>query len=282
MKMYLLILLAVAVVVSVVACTSKKKPDVQIKDSAPKYLVIYYSQTGVTKAVAEEIQKKLGADIDSIEVSVPYDGSYQETIDRCLKEMNDGITPKVKSVKANLSAYDVVFLGYPIWFGTYALPIAGLVKDYDFSGKLIVPFCTFGSGGLESSVSDLRKALPNAKIMEGYGVRSTRLASAPKEIDRFLKENQFIDGEVEKLAEYSVQQPVTDEEKAIFDAACGNYQFPLGTPETVGKRATADGTDYKFVAKGKNINGEETSLTIYVTVGNEPDATPEFTRVARK
>lgn len=281
MKKYLFVLVAMLVIVSVVACSSKKKSDAQESKPEPKYLILYYSQTGVTKAVAEEIQKKTGADIESIELEEPYDGDYKQTVERGLKEMESGVTPKVKPIKANLDDYDVIFLGYPIWYGTYALPVAGLVKDYDFAGKKIVPFCTFGSGGLESSAVNLKEALPKAEIAEGYGVRSARSSAVPKEVDRFLMEGGFIEGDVEKLPDYSEQQPVTDEDKAIFDAACGDYQFPLGTPVTVGKRVTADGADYKYTVNGKGPKGEETTLTIYVTVGNGEGVKPEFIKVVR-
>jgi hypothetical protein len=74
---------------------------------------------------------------------------------------------------------------------------------------------------------------------------------------------------------------VTDEEKAIFDAACSSYQFPLGTPQTVGKRTTAESTDYQFTVKSRGMNGEEATSTIYVTVGKEEGAKPEFTEVVR-
>ena len=83
------------------------------------------------------------------------------------------------------------------------------------------------------------------------------------------------------MPDYSAQQPVTDQEKAIFDAACSSYQFPLGTPQTVGKRTTPDGTDYKYTVKGRGMNGEESTSVIYVTVGKAADAKPEFTQVVR-
>ena len=86
---------------------------------------------------------------------------------------------------------------------------------------------------------------------------------------------------MKKLPDYSAQQPVTDAERAIFDAACSSYQFPLGTPQTFGKRATPDGTDYKFTVKGRGMDGRESSSVIYVTVGNAADAKPEFTQVVR-
>ena len=222
---------------------------------AQKALVLYYSQTNNTKSVAEELQKQLGADIESVEADKP--------------------------LQSNLSKYDVIFLGYPIWSGTYATPIATLIKSNDFAGKTIVPFCTFGSGGLNTSSDALKQALPKATIKPGYGVCAARLASAAKELDRFLKENGYKKGTVKKLPDYSAQQPVTDADKAIFDAACSNYQFPLGTPETVGKRTTDDSTDYKYTVKSRGFDGKEGTTIIYVTVGKQAGAKPEFTEVVR-
>ena len=248
---------------------------------AQKKLVLYYSETGSTKAVAEELQKQLQADIEAIEPVKPYSGNFQETMQRGQREMQSGETPQLKALKAKLSDYDVIFLGYPIWFGTYAVPIATLVKENDFAGKTLVPFCTFGSGGLNTSSDALKKALPKAKIQQGYGVRTARVAAASKELDRFLKENGYKQGTVTPLPAYSAQQPVTEQDKAIFDAACSSYQFPLGTPQTVGKRTTDDSTDYMFTVKSRGFDGTESTSTIYVTVGKEEGAKPEFTQVVR-
>ncbi len=248
---------------------------------AQKKLVLYYSETGSTKAVAEELQKQLQADIEAIEPVKPYSGNFQETMQRGQREMQSGETPELKALKAKLSDYDVIFLGYPIWFGTYAVPIATLVKENDFAGKTLVPFCTFGSGGLNTSSDALKKALPKAKIQQGYGVRTARVTAAAKELDRFLKENGYKKGTVAPLPAYSAQQPVTEQDKAIFDAACSSYQFPLGTPQTVGKRTTSDSTDYMFTVKSRGFDGTESTSTIYVTVGKEEGAKPEFTQVVR-
>ncbi len=121
---------------------------------AQKALVLYYSETGTTKTVAQELQKQLNADIESIEAVQPYSGNFQETIQRSQQERQNGKTPDLKPLKSKISNYDIIFLGYPIWFGTYAMPIATLVKEYNFAGKTIVPFCTFGSGGLNTSIED--------------------------------------------------------------------------------------------------------------------------------
>ena len=244
-----------------------------------KTLVLFYSQTGTTQNVAEELQKQLGADIERIEAEKPYDGNFQATIQRGQEEMRNGEVLALKPIHAKLADYKTIFIGYPIWFGTYAMPIATLVKENDFAGKTIVPFCTFGSGGLNTSTNDLRKALPKADIRQGYGVRTARIASAPKEITRFLIENGYKKGSIKPLPDYSEQQPVTKADCDIFDAACSSYQFPLGTPLTVGKRETEESTDYKFTVKSRGMNGAESTSIIYVTVGK--NAKPEFTEVVR-
>lgn len=247
------------------------------KEADNKQLVLYYSQTGATKAVAEKLQQMVNADIEAIELENPYTGTYAETIQRAGEERASGNMPKLKPLKADLSKYETIYLGFPIWYGTYALPIVSLVKDYDFEGKKIVTFCTFGSGGLEPAMADLKKALPKAEVADhGFGIRNARIAATDKELNRFLIEYGYMNGSVDALPGYSELRPVTEEEKQIFDAACSDYQFPLGTPVLVGKRGTPDGVDYIYEVESRGATS-----TIYVTVSNEEGAKPEFTRVAR-
>lgn len=269
MKRYFFMVVMAAFAWAFTACGSKEQ--------GAKQLVLYYSQTGATQTVAQELQKALGADIEAIELVNPYSGTYAETIERVGKERQNGELPALKPLKADLSKYEVIYLGYPIWYGTYAMPIASLVNEHDFEGKKIVTFCTFGSGGLEPAIEDLKKALPKAEIAElGFGIRNARVAATAKELNRFLVENNYVEGTVEAIPGYSEMRPVTEEEKQIFDAACGDYQFPLGTPVLVGKRGTSDGVDYIYEVES---NGAKS--TIYVTVGNDEGAKPEFTRVVR-
>ena len=273
MKAVKLFMAIASMLVAGVSCAQKKE--------AVKTLVVYYSQTSNTKTVAQQMATRLGADIKEIQAVKPYDGDFQATISRSMKDRQDGVLPEIKPLDVDFSNYDVIFLGYPIWFGTCANPIFSLLKDNDFAGKTIVPFCSFGSGGLNTSTDALKKALPKAKFVEGYGVRQARVESAAKEIDRFLKVSGFKKGTVAPLPDFSAQQPVTEEEKAIFSAACSSYQIPLGTPSTVGKRETPDGTEYQFKVKSRGFDGQEATSTIYVIAGKEPGAKPEFTQVVR-
>lgn len=254
------------------------------KNDEQKVLVLYYSQLGNTKTVAEEIATKLNADIEEIVCVNPYDTSFRATISRCVEEREAGILPEIQPVKADLSKYDVIFLGYPVWFGTYAPPVTTWLNGVDLAGKKIVPFCTFGSGGLESSVKELAEKQPAAEILPGYGVRSARLEAMPAEIDQFLKANGFLDGEYTVLDEFPEQHDVNEEEAAIFNAAVDGYPMLHAQAKSVAVRTIPNGTEYLFTAV--DMPREEQpdmppagELQVYVTVAN--GQSPVFTRVVR-
>lgn len=280
MKNTKLMLLLAVVTLTAVSCGSRKETP---KEEAPKMLVLYYSQTGNTKAVAEEIANKLGADIEEITMVEPYDPDFQATIDRCKKDQEQGIIPSIHPVKADIAKYDVIFLGYPVWFGTYAPPVTAFLNGADLSGKKIVPFCTFGSGGLESSVKDLVAAEPGAEILPGYGVRAARLEAMPQEVDNFLKANGFLEGEYVQLVDFPVQHEASANEAAIFDAAVDGYPMIHAKAKTVASRDIPDGTEYLFTAV--NLPREDKQdmptdeIQVYVTV--EKDKAPVFTKVIR-
>lgn len=157
--------------------------------------------------------------------------------------------------------------------------MATFLADNSLAGKKVVTFTTFGSGGIESATADVAKVQPDATVIKGYGVRNVRIGKAATEIRRFLIENGYVEGEIAPLPEYGELMPVTEEDIAVFDAACGNYQFPLGTPVTVAKRSYDGTEDYRFDVKSQTPEGSEASSIIYVVVPQ--DGTPEFTRVVR-
>ena len=253
------------------------------KSQSPKILVLYYSQISNTKTVAEEIAGRLGADLEEIVPAVAYDKDFQATIDRCLQEREAGIFPEIQPLKADLKAYDIIFLGYPVWFGTYARPLGGLLKAVDLNGKKIVPFCTFGSGGLDSSVRDLKAELPDAEILPGYGVRAARMDAVPAEVDRFLKISGFIEGEYEKYDDFPALKPVTEEEAAVFDAAVAGYPMIHAKAENVASRAVTGGTEYLFEARDIPADPDQADKAhlIKVYVLCEEGKAPVFTQVLR-
>lgn len=267
--------------VALSSCSTKSATNAEDENAnAEKVIVIYYSQTGATKTVAEDIQSLLGADIARIEAKDPYPEDYESTIIRWRKELNDSILPDIKPLGVNLDEYSTIFLGYPVWGGSYALPVATFLSKNSLKGKKVITFATFGSGGLSSSTAQLAKAQPEATVIKGYGVRNARLDKSKDEVKRFLIESGFIEGEVTPLPDYSAQVEVTPDEVKIFDAACSGYKFPLGTPKTVGKRTTENSTDYKYEVEMTMPDGTSGKATVFVTVTNGED--PEFTLVERE
>lgn len=274
-KLFLLL----AAFISLIGCASKKNNEINAK-SHKNCLCVYYSQNGATAKVAQEIASQLGIDTLRIDVVEPYGGSFEETIARCQKDMANGIVPQLSKMEKDIAAYDTIFLGYPIWFGTYAPPVSSLIKTGLLANKVIVPFCTFGSGGLEASINQLKRELPEATVMNGYGVRNARVDKAPAEITRFLIEEGFVDGEITAMPEFSQQEPVDDSTKGIFNAACGDYPMPIGTPVTVGKRVVGETTEYLFIVYTPSPDSSKHhQASVYITVVN--DTKPEFTKVVR-
>ena len=276
MKIFKMMMCAALAMMAAVSCTSKEE--------APKVLVLYYSQTSNTKQVATEIATRLNADIEEIVPVQPYDGEFEATIQRCMKEREEGILPEVKPLTSDLSKYDVIFIGYPVWFGTFAPPVGAFLSQVDLSGKKIVPFCTFGSGGLESSMKDLAEKQPNAEILPGYGVRAARMDAVPKEVEQFLTVSGFIEGAYVLPEDFPEQHLVNSDEAAIFDAAVDGYPMLNAKAKSVASRAIPEGIEYLFTAV--HMPREDNpkmppagELQVYVTV--EKDAKPVFTKVVR-
>lgn len=241
MKTTKLILAMTIVAICAASCGTKKE--------APKTLVLYYSLTGNTKVLAEEIANRLGADIEAIECVNPYDTAFYATIERCKEEQAQGILPEIQPVKADLSQYDIIFIGYPVWFGTYAPPIATWLNSVDLSGKKVALFCTFGSGGLEASQFNFIDQQPDAEVLGGYGVRAARLDAVPDEVEQFLIYHHLIDGELKNVEPWDEDHPVTDEEAAIFDAAVDGYPMLNAKAISVTSHRVVDGIEYCYVAE---------------------------------
>ena len=151
--------------------TPSSDSSVELTEETAKTLVVYFSATGNTKAVAGEIARLTGADLYEIVPAVPYtddDLNYNNNNCRANQEMNDASArPGFGSRAIDVSSYDIVFIGYPIWWGTMPRIINTFLDTYDLSGKAVLPFCTSGSSGIAQSVSDIRAAEPAADVRGG-------------------------------------------------------------------------------------------------------------------
>lgn len=136
-----------------------------------KVLVVYFSATNTTKGVAEHIASGLSADIYEIVPEEPYtdaDLNYHDNNSRTTIEMNDpNVRPAISGSVENMEQYDIVFIGYPIWWGQAPRIMCTFMESYDFSGKTIVPFCTSGSSGIGSSATNLERLTEGADWLSG-------------------------------------------------------------------------------------------------------------------
>ncbi len=159
---------------------------------AAKKLVVYFSCTGHTKAAAERLAALCGADLYEIVPAVPYtadDLNYNNSGCRANREMNDAHSrPAIGSVAIDLSAYDTVLIGYPIWWGTMPRIVNTFLDTYDLSGKTVMPFCTSGGSDVSRSVSDIQKAAPRADVREGLRVGSTD----DRRLEQWLSDNRIL------------------------------------------------------------------------------------------
>ena len=149
-----------------------QQPEAETSETqGKKVLVAYFSATGTTESVAEHIANGLNADIYEIIPEEPYtdaDLNYNDNNSRSTIEMNDPSSrPAISSSVENMEQYDIVFIGYPIWWGEAPRIVSTFVESYDFSGKTVVPFCTSGGSGVGSSVSNLEQLTSGATWMEG-------------------------------------------------------------------------------------------------------------------
>ena len=133
--------------------------NLQAQNSDKKILVAYFSCTGNTRSVALHITNALKADIYEIQPSIPYttaDLNWRDSSSRSSRENSSPSSrPEISSVAVNMDQYNIVFLGYPLWWGQAPKILYTFMEKYNFSGKTIVPFCTSGSSPIGSSATNL-------------------------------------------------------------------------------------------------------------------------------
>lgn len=150
------------------ATASTEQVQNKVADGNHKILITYFSKTGNTEKAAKEIQAIVGGDLVKIEPVKPYPDDYSTTTDIGKKEKADNARPEVKTKVANMADYDVVFVGYPIWWGTAPMAVFTFMEQYDFTGKTVIPFCTSGGSGIDGSMADMRQLIGKGTLVKGF------------------------------------------------------------------------------------------------------------------
>lgn len=152
-----------------------------------KILVVYYSWSGNTEAVARLIQSETKADLFKIELQNPYPANYSACVDEYRADKRENRVRPLKSKVENIAGYDIIFLGSPIWSGTIAPPVKTFLSGHDLSGKRIIPFVTHGGGGAGSSFTDMKKLAPRAEFSKGLSLYGSR-SGFDGEVKKWLKQ----------------------------------------------------------------------------------------------
>jgi len=168
------ILAAIAVSVAIMifsACKKQPEPNTQTQTQAQteqKVLIVYFSHSGNTKAVAQYIQSFVGGDLAQIKTEQAYTDDQDALLAQAREEFNNNFRPALANKIENLENYDTVFLGFPIWFSSVPMVILTFLETHDLSNKTVIPFSTRGGGNIGESVERVRKALPNSTVLDGF------------------------------------------------------------------------------------------------------------------
>ncbi len=166
-------------------------------------LIVYYSRKGQnywngsiknlkkgnTEIVAEFIRKAVGGDLFEVDTVKPYSQDYYACIDEAQKELRADARPELKAYPESLDGYDIIFVGYPNWWGTMPMAMFTLLEKYDLKGKKIVPFCTNEGSGMGSSERDLKRICVGAEVVKGLPIHGAEAMQSEKMVTEWAKRN---------------------------------------------------------------------------------------------
>lgn len=165
-----------------------------------KALIAFYSRAGEnyfggslktiskgnTETAAEILAKLTGGDLFKIEQKMPYSDDYNECIKQAKSDQQKNILPELVNYPDSIDKYDTIYLGYPNYWGTMPMAVFAFLERFDFTGKVIKPFCTHEGSGLGGSVSDVKKCAPNAEVKQGLAIRGSDAAKSESAFKRWI------------------------------------------------------------------------------------------------
>lgn len=145
-------------------------------------------EVGNTEVAAGIISELTGADSFKIEQVQSYSDDYNECIAQAQSDQKRDARPELKSYPDNIDAYDTIYLGFPNYWSTMPMAVFTFLEHFDFTGKTIKPFCTHEGSGMGSSVSDIKKLCPSAKVDKGLAIHGGSVQRARKDIENWINE----------------------------------------------------------------------------------------------
>jgi flavodoxin len=187
MKKLSYILAASLMALSAIACSKSdddeadsqdQEEETLIEGSDSTILVAYFSWSGHTQNLAQTISSMTGGSLFRIEPKTPYTDDYQElayTIAR--NEKANDTRPELADSDLDISGYEYIFVGCPVWWSDAPMIIHTFLEKYDFSGKTVIPFCTYASGA-GGTLSDIVNATPNSSHLDGFGTSGSSISTS--------------------------------------------------------------------------------------------------------
>ena len=158
--------------------------------SEAKTLAVYFSRTGstqsMTEIITEHLSRTVSVDVFRLEAADPYPENYDAVLERAQSEQNTGARPTLARDAGDISEYDTVLLGYPIWYGTIPMIVATFLEAHDFAEKRVIPYNTHGGSGVGRSITDIRNILAGVTVEDGFAVSGSRVSSSGAEITSWV------------------------------------------------------------------------------------------------
>jgi len=156
------------------SCSSAEMKNFDVKNDttnrSKKVLIVYLSRTNNTKAIAEIIYKNIGGTLVALELEKPYPENYSATVQQVVRENETGYLPPLKTKIDSIENYDFVFIGFPTWDMKIPPPMKSFLKQYNLTGKTVIPFNTNAGYGAGSSFQTVKELCPNSNVLEGFEI----------------------------------------------------------------------------------------------------------------
>ena len=164
----------------------------QNSNQKPKVLIAYFSWSGNTKQIAEQIKEITGGDVFEIQAAKPYSTNYNTCVEEAKVEKEKNARPAIKGKVENIDDYDYIFIGYPNWWGTMPMPVFTFLDSYNFKGKTLLPFYTHGGGGVQQCYKDFVKQTTDSNVKEGFIANGSVVDKAKPHVEKWIKEQTGI------------------------------------------------------------------------------------------
>jgi flavodoxin len=165
----------------------RRQVMIQPKAGQRKPLIAYFSHSGNTRVIAEMIQKKSGGEIFEIKAVKTYPEGYDAVVAEAKKELKSGFKPELRAKITEISQYELVYIGYPNWWGTFPAPVMTFLLEHDLEGKTIIPFCTHEGSKMGRSAANIRKLCPKSNVQDGIAIWGSEVKTAQSKVSELFE-----------------------------------------------------------------------------------------------